>query len=169
MVIRGHRVLIADETDDPATADGETTSPVARAPAEARTLFAARLRAAIERRGWSLSETARQASRFVTEGRMSRAHVWHYARGKAVPRPRYLFALSQALGVRPDHLFPPGMLLPPTPDRTSAPDGLPPAVAIRLQDKGDGTVLLEFRQHLPWETAMRILRIAKEHPDPPLD
>ena len=54
----------------------------------------------MERKGWSISETARQASQLLKDGgRLSRAHVWHYAQGKALPRTRYLQALSLALDV----------------------------------------------------------------------
>lgn len=56
--------------------------------------LAARLRDAMARKGWSISETARQASRFLSDGeRLGRAHVWHYVRGKALPRPQHLKAL----------------------------------------------------------------------------
>src|SRR5215211_5190620 len=69
--------------------------------------FADRLKAAIERKGWSMSETARRASTFLNEGeKFGRAHVWHYVQGRALPRFRYLEALSLALNVRPDELMP---------------------------------------------------------------
>lgn len=58
--------------------------------------LAARLREAMARKGWSIGETARQASRFLSDGeRLGRAHVWHYMRGRALPRAQHLKALFQ--------------------------------------------------------------------------
>src|SRR5215208_2701700 len=69
--------------------------------------FADRLKTAIDRKGWSMSETARRASNFLNEGeKFGRAHVWHYVQGRALPRFRYLEALSLALNMRPDDLMP---------------------------------------------------------------
>jgi transcriptional regulator with XRE-family HTH domain len=73
--------------------------------------FAERLKAAIERRGWSLTETARQtASVLGTDATFGRANLSHYLHGRSMPRARQLLALSHALGVRPDDLFPAGSL-----------------------------------------------------------
>ena len=64
--------------------------------------FADRLRSAIERKGWTMSETARRASHFLGDGdKFGRAHVWHYVQGKALPRVKYLEALSLALETSP--------------------------------------------------------------------
>ena len=68
--------------------------------------FAKRLRAAIERKGWTLSETARQTSDVLGgDAKFGRAHVWHYLNGRAIPRARHLDALSQALQVKPHELL----------------------------------------------------------------
>ena len=61
--------------------------------------LAAQLRGAIARKGWSIGETARQASQFLADGqRLGRPQVWHYMRGHVLPRPHHLRALAQALG-----------------------------------------------------------------------
>ncbi len=65
--------------------------------------FAERLKAAMERKGWDLSETARQtASVLGADAKFGRAHVWHYLHAKSMPRARQLSALSHALEVRPE-------------------------------------------------------------------
>src|SRR5918994_89907 len=71
--------------------------------------FAERLKAAIDRRGWSLSETARHtASVLGPDAKFGRANLSHYLYGRALPRARHLAALSHALGVSPDDLLPGG-------------------------------------------------------------
>jgi hypothetical protein len=60
---------------------------------------AARLREAMARKGWSIGETARQASQFLSDGqRLGRPQIWHYMRGDALPRPHHLTALVRAFG-----------------------------------------------------------------------
>ena len=157
------------------------------AKAGQKTDFADRLKAAIERKGWSMSETARRASSFLSEGdKFGRAHVWHYVQGRALPRVRYLEALSLALDVKPDELMP----LEATRDgNVSSPNGLSsaPALAaergrrpagdkqaptaaspssagmVHVRDYGDGTVLLEVSERVPWDIALAVLQILKKN------
>jgi transcriptional regulator with XRE-family HTH domain len=80
----------------------------ALAQAAAKAAFADRLKAAIEQKGWSLGQTARQVSRFLDgETKFGPAHVWHYLQGKVLPRRQYLAAISRALGLPPEELVPP--------------------------------------------------------------
>src|SRR5215211_7058735 len=73
----------------------------------AKSIFAERLKVQIEKKGWSLRRTAEEAARFLDEGaKFGPAHVWHYLQARTLPRPRYLMALSQALGIEPDELMP---------------------------------------------------------------
>jgi transcriptional regulator with XRE-family HTH domain len=151
------------------------TDPVMSARASLKADFADRLRTAIERKGWTMSETARRASHFLNDGdKFGRAHVWHYVQGKALPRTKYLEALSQALDVRPDELMPaeigadhpePGareeqlVVAPPAAARdggSESADGM-----VHVRDYGDGTALLEVSQRVSWETAITVLRMLK--------
>jgi transcriptional regulator with XRE-family HTH domain len=136
--------------------------------------FADRLRTAIERKGWTMSETARRASGFLRDGdKFGRAHVWHYVQGKALPRMKYLEALSAALEVRPDELLPAefaGGTAEPAPrpeqgfggsvvahrEGAESADGM-----VHVRDYGDGTALLEVSQRVSWETAITVLRMLK--------
>jgi hypothetical protein len=137
--------------------------------------FADRLRTAIERKGWSISDTARQAAGFLDEGeKLGRAHVWHYLQGKALPRARYLEALSRALEVQPMDLVAgasSGSGSEPEAQRhQSAVSGIDKKSSLReknivhVRDYGDGTALLEVSQRVSWDTALEILRILKIEP-----
>jgi len=145
--------------------------------------FADRLKAAIERKGWSMSETARRASSFLGEGeKFGRAHIWHYVQGRALPRFRYLEALSLALNVRPDELMPvdftregdapqrDGSSNGPIslerrgaerPGHAAGPAGS--AGMVHVRDYGDGTALLEVSERVPWGTALAVLQILKRN------
>jgi transcriptional regulator with XRE-family HTH domain len=117
--------------------------------------FAERLKAAMDRKRWSLSETARQtASLMGGDTKFGRAHVWHYLHARAMPRARQLAALSDALEIRPDELLksvPPSEVV----GTSSTPRGF------RAEDQGDGTVLLEVSQRVPWQTALEVMRLLK--------
>jgi transcriptional regulator with XRE-family HTH domain len=152
-----------------------------------KTEFADRLKAAIDRKGWSMSETARRASDFLNDGeKFGRAHVWHYVQGRALPRFRYLEALSLALDLRPDDLMPGegdgGQERPAPKARSSGPaaagkgDRAPAsekaaqaatgsaAGMVHVRDYGDGTALLEISERVPWATALAVLQILKKSP-----
>src|SRR4051794_38650630 len=62
--------------------------------------FGERLAAAIEMRGWTLAEAAREISRFLPGGQVfNPVNLSHYVHGRSFPRPKYRKALEQALDV----------------------------------------------------------------------
>jgi transcriptional regulator with XRE-family HTH domain len=138
--------------------------------------FADRLRTAIERKGWSISETARRAADFLDEGeKFGRAHVWHYLQGKAIPRARYLEALSRALEVQPADLIPvassssaadpeAAQRIQPAASGIDKKSSLREENMVHVRDYGDGTALLDVSQGVSWDTALEILRILKAEP-----
>jgi transcriptional regulator with XRE-family HTH domain len=76
-------------------------------PKSAKSIFAERLKAEIDKKGWSLRRTAEEVGLHLDEGaKFGPAHVWHYLQARTLPRPRYLVALSRALGLDPDELMP---------------------------------------------------------------
>ena len=155
------------------------------AKAGQKTDFADRLNPAIERKGWSMSETARRASSFLSEGdKFGRAHVWHYVQGRALPRVRYLEALSLALDVKPDELMPlettrdgngsnPSASAPALPaergrraagNRQAQATPSPPSSGmVHVRDYGDGTALLEISERVPWDIALAVLQVLKKN------
>src|SRR5688500_16834539 len=73
---------------------------------EIKFAFAARLRAAMETRGWTAGRTGGEACWYLGEGeKVSDAHMWHYLRGRSIPRARYLEAIAQALNVGSQELL----------------------------------------------------------------
>lgn len=147
--------------------------------------FADRLKAAIDRKGWSMSETARRAANFLDGGeKFGRAHIWHYVQGRALPRVRYLEALSLALNVRPGDLMPGESdreveLSPPkrgeraatvpaksarAPVVEKSPQAAPVSGSgmVHVRDYGDGTALLEVSERVPWTAALAVLQILKK-------
>jgi transcriptional regulator with XRE-family HTH domain len=145
--------------------------------------FADRLKAAIQRKGWSMSETARQAANFLGEKeKFGRAHVWHYVQGRALPQFKYLEALSLALEIRPDELMPADVLaervgpedhveLSDREEQSVAQHALPNENSsepekglVHVRDYGDGTALLEVSQRVSWDDALAILQILKAAP-----
>src|SRR5688572_21775392 len=85
-------------SEKPLRCDGTTS---------AKSIFAERLKAEIAKKGWSLRRTAEEVALHLDQGaKFGPAHVWHYLQARTLPRPRYLVALSRALGVSPDELMP---------------------------------------------------------------
>ena len=135
--------------------------------------FAERLRVAMERKGWTVADTARQVSRLLGEqDKFGSSHLSHYLSGRAVPRARYLQALSRALDVRPEDLLPhrlpqgndisqrvprEGLSRPGADPVRSA----PPVDLVHVRDYGDGTALLQVIQRVPWPTAIEIIALVK--------
>jgi transcriptional regulator with XRE-family HTH domain len=141
--------------------DNSTLTRTVRPPvdpqADLKANFAARLRAAIARKGWTATVVVHHVSRSLGNGnKFSRAHLCHYLHGRALPRPRYLLALSHTLGVEPREL------LPDRPDLTDSPMAPPPWVdMVQVRDDSQGTALLEISHRLPWQTAVKVIRILK--------
>ncbi|HEX2137071.1 MAG TPA: helix-turn-helix domain-containing protein [Microvirga sp.] len=136
--------------------------------AAAKADFAERLRGAMERKGWSASEVARQVARHLeTRDKFGRAHIWHYLQGRALPRSRYLLALSRALEVEPGELLPDRSVPIYEPARPSVFEGRSGASSndqadlVHVRDFGDGTAMLEVHKRLPWETALQLIQILK--------
>ncbi|HEX2135480.1 MAG TPA: helix-turn-helix domain-containing protein [Microvirga sp.] len=144
------------------------------AHAAAKSEFAERLRAAMEAKGWTVADTARQVARLLGgDTKFSSSHISHYLSGTTLPRFRYLQALSRALDVRPEDLLPWGV--PPQPDEPSEGDrGRAPFQAnpdpaqetassdlVHVRDYGDGTALLQVLQRVPWTTALEVLSLVK--------
>ena len=154
--VRDHVRLILERLKNrkerSSTAEEDKKVNPSRARASSRkAAFAEWLKAAIERRGWSLTETARQTASVIgADARFGRAHPWHYLHGRALPRARQLAAPSHALEVRPDDLLP-GASASPVEDRSGTPTGP------HAQDQGDGTIILEVPQWLPWRKALRVI------------
>jgi hypothetical protein len=129
--------------------------------------LAVQLQRAMDRKGWSISETARQTSRFLPDGeRFGRAHVWHYVRRRVVPRPHHLEALARALDIEPpspvEAAVPMRRMGQPRPRASAASDAASPrAPSIHVTQMSDGTAFLSLRAVVPWEMAIKVLGLLK--------
>jgi transcriptional regulator with XRE-family HTH domain len=139
--------------------EANTIGPAGRAAGE--DAFAVRLLAAMERKGWSQAETARQVAKRLPPGhRFHRAHVNHYVRGRATPRGERLEALTAALG-----LGSPGSGHAGAPIVYEVPASIAVNGAstsrISARDVGDGRALLEITDSVPWHLALRVLEMLR--------
>lgn len=115
--------------------------------------FSRNLRNALEEKGWNRSQLARQASRFLKDGKqIGRDSVSMYCNGKSIPGPIPLSAISRALGLSPEDLLP-----------GSLPDGGGDVSLQIVQSKDrDGMVHLRINQDVSMETAVEIMSILKK-------
>jgi transcriptional regulator with XRE-family HTH domain len=147
-----------------ATSAEESSSPLSQEEKEdpaATETFGERLAAAIEMRGWTLAEAAREISRYLPgEQVFNPVNLSHYVHGRSFPRPKYLKALEQALDI--GELFD-----SPRKRRKRASDLIGPADSlvpgdepmVRVQDMGNGTARVQIDQVLPWPDALKLLEV----------
>jgi transcriptional regulator with XRE-family HTH domain len=134
-----------------------TVGPPVDSQADPKANFAARLIAAIARKEWTATVVVHHVSRSLGNGnKFSRSHLCHYMHGRALPRPRYLLALSRALDVDPREL------LPDRPDLTDTSTSPSAWVdTVQVCDDRQGTALLEMSHRMPWQIAVKVMRILK--------
>ena len=124
--------------------------------------FAIRLLAAMERKGWTQAETARQVAKRLPPGhRFDRAHVNHYVRGRATPRGERLKALTAALGLASPGSAGAGAPIVYETARASPAAKSASTARISARDVGDGRALLEITEAVPWQLALRVLEMLK--------
>jgi len=147
-------------------------SRATKAPSVPGAGFGSRLQSAIRERGWTNGETARRVREQLGDGaKFSPGSISHYTRGRAVPRPRYLHALSAVLGIDKRKLM--GQ------DNSSirlnggskdiaiagqeieAESRLASATpALHLEDRGS-EVWLQINQQVSWAIALEVLQLLK--------
>lgn len=114
--------------------------------------FARRLQAAMAEKGWNQSELAREATKFMPEGKsIQRDTISVYINTKSMPSRVRLEAIAKALGVDSSELLP--NKVRPVPSRVSPP--------LEVKDLGDGNVWLRINQSVPWPVALKILSLVK--------
>ena len=129
--------------------DPEPGAPLPSAEA-VRLDFARRLQQAMARKGWTQSELAREASKFVASGRsIGRDSVSLYLNSRYLPSRERLEALARALGVDKTDLLPAKAYHAPKD---------PP---LDVKDLSDGRVWLRVNQAVEWPKALRILEILR--------
>ena len=138
---------------------------------ESKQQFAERLRAAIERKGWSQAQTLKEARCFLEGGeKLGSAHLSQYVHGHVIPRMPYLLALSRALDVSmQDLLGGSGLWLvdksapsqEPARELQRAADLAETPHSAQIRDADQGEAWLTIYERVPWETAVKILELLK--------
>jgi len=139
--------------------DGEGRRP-GQSAAAVRPTLARHFEGAMTRKGWSIGETARQASQFLADGqRFGRAQIWHYVRGAAVPRSHHLEALVRALELDPSSIrvLTGSGAGPASSPATDARPGRSETPFLEASDAGQGNAFLNIRAEVPWPTALEVL------------
>lgn len=121
----------------------------------ARQEFASRLQRAMTERGWNQSELARRATEHLEDGVIGRDSVSGYIRGKSLPSPSYLLALSKALNKDPEEIL-------PSRGQSISSAKLPP---LDVRDLGDNRVWMRVNQAVDWSDALKIMQILKGEDD----
>lgn len=132
---------------------------LANAPRDAVKMeFARRLQRAIVEKGWTQSELARRASKFMPkefgnkeEGGMIRDNISKYIRAKALPSSIHLNALAKALGTKSEELLP-----------SRGVDSNTDAIAFDMRDIGEGKVWLRINQSVPMTVAIKIATLLND-------
>jgi transcriptional regulator with XRE-family HTH domain len=122
-------------------------------PAEiVRERFAARIRQEITAREWNQSDLAREASRYLKGGEVSRDNISNYINQKALPGPIILGALAKALDTTPEDLLP----------ERGAPVYRGEAVMLPMtdvRDAGNNMAFLRINRRVPWPMAADIIKM----------
>lgn len=127
------------------------------APPEAiRMEFARRLQAAMNERGWTQSELARRVAPLLKHSRIGRDNISKYVRGKVLPLPPALEAISKVLEMRANELLP---------MRVAAGRTEHPPVSVRDMGGEQEMAWVQVNMALPWDKALEITRIIKRKGD----
>jgi transcriptional regulator with XRE-family HTH domain len=123
-------------------------------------MFARRLRAAMQERGWSGAETARRVREKLGNGaKFSPANIAHYTNGRSRPRLRTLSVLAEVLG-KPEGFF---LEAERTCKDVDADQKELPS--LHLADS-PSEIWLQINQRVPWPVAMRVFQVlAGEEPE----
>jgi transcriptional regulator with XRE-family HTH domain len=123
--------------------------------------FSERLRAAMDRQGLSVNELARRVQDELPGEEFNAVNLSHYRAGRSLPRPRYLSALSKAVGISATDLISPDDIRTPLEPAAIEDEAADQAPAFHIKDLADGQAWLQINQRLPWPLALRILQALK--------
>lgn len=134
------------------TQHGTPTDLSEQAPADAVALeFASRLQKQLDRKGWTQSDLAREATKFMEKGEVTRDSVSKYINARFLPGNAKMHAIAKAFGVEVEDLRP----------ATGITGTSEKHAAMGVRDLGDGKAWLRINQPVPWLTAIKILELLK--------
>lgn len=127
--------------------EGDTPTPNALAPSHmVKQAFGKRLYSLMINKGWTQSELARRSD-------LPRDSISVYIRGKSLPTPLSLKALSEALGVIPEELMPNHI--------ESAIDNDTPEIEMRVSPNKPDLAWLRINRLVTIETALKVIELCK--------
>ena len=118
-------------------------------PPTSKVEFAANLRKAMEAKGWTQAELARQATKFMKKGEVARYSISCYLSATNIPRPEQLSALAKALGVNQTDLLP----------ARYSPEIVPGSTPVSIKGTGNGLAEIQIKQETTWELALSVARM----------
>lgn len=122
------------------------------APVDAVALeFARRLQVALDEKGWTQSDLAREATLQMEKGEVSRDSVSKYINARFLPGNTKMHAIAKALGKDVEDLRP----------ATGITGTSEKHAAMGVRDLGDGQAWLRINQPVPWLTALKVLELLK--------
>lgn len=122
-------------------------------------MLSERLRSLMDEQGLSVNELARRVQNELPGEKFNPVNLSHYRAGRSLPRPRYLTALSKAVGVPAGDLLPPET--PPVFEEQPVERANDQAPAFHVEDLADGQAWLQINQRLPWSLVLKILQALK--------
>lgn len=114
----------------------------------------------MDERGLGVAEVAKMVERELPGESFNAVNLSHYRAGRSLPRPKYLNALSRALGVPSRELIPVNDALDMS-DAVAEDVPRSDAPAFRVDDLSDGLAWLQINQRLPWPLVLKILEALK--------
>ena len=114
-----------------------------------RRIFSANLQKKLGERGWNGAELARQAAKFMEDGRFGRDTISRYLRGLSMPYASSLDAMCRALRCDPKDLIPP--------EAYQTLDSVVPE--IDMQAAPDGQAWLRVNKKVPMRIAIEVIKL----------
>lgn len=121
--------------------------------------FAKRLNALIGERALTPKTIADRMQQELNGEKFNVVNLSHYRAGRSFPRPRYLHALSRAVGVPADALL---MSEGDAPQAEAEWTGRADRPAVRIEARSDSEAFLEINLQLPWRRIIRVMRALKD-------
>lgn len=115
--------------------------------------FAKKLQAQLDKKGWNQTDLAKAATKHMVSGKVTRDSVSNYIRGKNIPYPPALAAITKALGLRSSNELIASRNIPSVDNET------PP---IDVRDAGEGMAWLRINRAVSWDIAVQVLKLIQE-------
>lgn len=114
-----------------------------------RQKFAERIISELARRNWNQSDLAKEATKHLPKGALTRDSVSNYCNAKSLPGPGFLRAIALAFGTSPEDI------LPERGVHVARETG--PIMPVDVRDVGGGFAFVRVNKRVRFDTALKIL------------